>query len=327
MKLRILGAAEIRRLLPMDRCIEAARDAMVLTSQGQALQPIRTKMDAPSGKGLLSMMPGAISNPGRLGIKIVTVFPGNFGTGIGSHQGAILLFDPDNGSLRAILDGREVTAIRTGASSAVATDVLANPGAATLGVYGYGEQAHTHIEAIRLVRPIERVLIWGRDAGRAEAFAREQAEHTGLIFETRADPAALAAECEIVCTTTAAKEPFFEGGWLRPRLHLNVVGSSIPTTAEVDVATITGARVYADFRDSALALGGDIRRAIEAGTPAERFLVGEVGEVILGKAEGRRRADDITLFKSLGMVSEDLTSAWAAYQAAEAEDVGAVVDF
>ena len=327
MKLRILGAAEVRRLLPMDRCIAAARDAMLLTSQGRAVQPIRTKMDAPNGRGLLSMMPGAITDPGRLGIKIVTVFPGNFGTGIGSHQGAILLFDADNGSLLAILDGREVTAIRTGAASAVATDVLANPGGCTLGVYGYGEQAATHIEALRQVRSFDRVLIWGRDPARAEAFAREQAGHSGLAVETRANPADLAAECEVLCTTSAAAVPFFQGAWLRPGQHLNVVGSSIPTTAEVDVATITGSRVYADFRDSALALGGDIRRAIESGIPADQLLVGEIGEVILGKDEGRRSAEDITLFKSLGMISEDLTAAWLAYQAAEAEDIGAVVDF
>ena len=327
MKLRILGAADVRRTLPMDRCIEAARDAMVLTSSGQALQPIRTKMDAPSGKGLLSMMPGAIGEPGRLGIKIVTVFPGNFGTGIGSHQGAILLFDPDNGSPLAILDGREVTAIRTGAASAVATDVLANPDVKTLGIYGYGEQAETHLAALNLVRKFERVLVWGRDPARAEAFARHQAEHTGLDIDTCAEAEMLAAECDVICTTTAAAQPFFEGAWLRPGHPLNVVGSSFPTTAEVDVETITGARVYADFRDSLLALGGDVRRAVEAGTPADQFLVGEVGEVILGRAEGRRGPDDITLFKSLGMVSEDLTSAWLAYQAAEAEGVGSVVDF
>lgn len=327
MKLRILGTAEVRRLLSMDRCIAAAREAMTLTSAGQAVQPIRTKMDAPGGRGLLSMMPGAVAEPARLGIKVITVFPGNFGTGVGSHQGAILLFDPENGSPLAVLDGREVTAIRTGAASAVATDVLANPGASVLGVYGYGEQAHTHIEALRRVRPVERVLVWGRDAARAEAFAREQAEHTGLVVETRADPAALPAECELICTTTAAAEPYFRGEWLRPGLHLNVVGSSVPTTAEIDVATLTGARVYADFKDSALALGGDIRRALAAGVEADRFLVGEVGEVILGKAEGRRGPADVTLFKSLGMASEDLTAAWAAYEAALAEDVGAVVDF
>ncbi|MDR3511669.1 MAG: ornithine cyclodeaminase family protein [Caulobacteraceae bacterium] len=327
MKLRILSAADVRRLLPMDRCIAAARDAMTLTSAGEATQPIRSKMDVPGGRGILGMMPGAIAEPARLGIKVLSVFPGNFGTGVGTHQGAILLFDPQNGALLAVVDGREVTAIRTGAASAVATDVLANPDARTLGVFGYGEQAETHIEAVRRVRPIERVLVWGRHPARAEAFAREQAAHTGLRIETRSDPAALPAECEVICTTTAAPEPYFRGGWLRAGLHLNVVGSSVPTTAEVDVETITGARVYADFKDSALALGGDIRRAIAAGHTAEQFLVGEVGEVILGRVEGRRSAQDITLFKSLGMVSEDLTAAFAAYEAAEAEDAGAVVDF
>lgn len=327
MGLRIVNAAQVRRLLPMDRCITAAREAMVLTSSGQAVQPIRTKMDAPNGRGLLGMMPGALKQPGRLGIKIVTVFPGNFGAGLSSHQGAMLLFDPDNGTPLAMLDAGAVTAIRTGAASGVATDVLANPGAATLGVYGYGEQAETHIEALHCVRPIERVLVWGRDAAKAAAFAERMSHETGLEVEARADAGALAAECELICTTTAAAEPFFKGEWLRPGLHLNVVGSSVPTTAEIDVATLTGSRVWADFRDSALALGGDIRRAIAAGVEADSFLVGEVGEVILGKVDGRRGPGDITLFKSLGMVSEDLTAAWAVYEAAEAENAGVVVDF
>jgi ornithine cyclodeaminase len=327
MSLRILNAAQVRRLMPMDACIAAARQAMALTSDGQAVQPIRTKMDVPGGKGLLGMMPGAIAEPARLGIKVVSVFPGNFGTALASHQGAMLLFDPENGTPLAMLDAGAVTAIRTGAASGVATDVLANPDAHSLGVYGYGEQAESHIEAVRRVRPVRTVRVWGRDPARAEAFAARMAHETGLSVEARADPAALAAECELICTTTAAAEPFFKGAWLRPGQHLNVVGSSVPTTAEVDVATILGARVFADFKDSALALGGDIRRAIAAGIPADRFLAGEVGEVILGRLDGRTGADDITLFKSLGMVSEDLTAAWAAYQAAEAEGVGAVVDF
>jgi ornithine cyclodeaminase/alanine dehydrogenase-like protein (mu-crystallin family) len=327
MTLRILSAADVRRLLPMARCIEAARQAMTLTSSGGALQPIRTKMDVPNGKGLLSMMPGALTDPGRLGIKVITVFPANFGTGVGSHQGAILLFDPDNGSLLAVIDGREVTAIRTGAASAVATDVLANPDAHTLGVFGYGEQAATHIEALRLVRSIERVLVWGRDATRAATFAAEQAAQSGLAVEVAAGPSDVAARADILCATTAAAEPYFRGEWLRPGQHFNVVGSSIPTTAEVDVATIASARVFTDFKDSALALGGDLQRAGAAGVDLSAAIAGEVGEVILGRARGRRGPDDITLFKSLGMVSEDLTAAWAVYEAAQVDGAGTTAPF
>ncbi len=327
MKLRILSAADVRRLLPLARCIPAAREAMVLTSGGKAVQPIRTKIDAPNAKGLLSMMPGALADPPRLGIKVISVFPGNFGTGVASHQGVVLLFDPQDGRPLAMVDGRQVTAIRTGAASAVATDVLAGADVRTLGICGYGEQAAAHIEALTQVRRFDKILIWGRDADKADAFARAQAAQTGLAVETRSAPGDLARDAEVICTTTAATEPYFRGAWLRPGMHLNVVGSSIPTTAEVDVATINGARVYADFRDSALALGGDIRRAIEAGAEVESVLTGEVGGVILGNVEGRRGPDDITLFKSLGMVSEDLTAAWAAFEAAQVEDAGTLVDF
>lgn len=319
---RIIGAGLVRQLLPYDECIPLMRRAFLAEAEGRALQPIRQAMPMPNGKGLLSMMPGVTSDPDWLGIKVMTVFPGNFGTELGSHQGPILLFDPDNGRLLAMIDGREVTAIRTAAASAAATDALANPDAASLGVFGYGEQAHTHVAAIRAVRPIREVLVWGRDLGRARAFAASLGEGVRAVATPEE-----AAGADILCLTTAAREPYFEGRWLRPGQHVNVVGSSIPTTSEIDHVTLARARVFVDFRDSAMALGGDLRRALEAGAITPEHVLGSVGAVIAGTCTGRERTSDITLFKSLGMVAEDLVACDHILRAAEAQGAGTVASF
>jgi ornithine cyclodeaminase/alanine dehydrogenase-like protein (mu-crystallin family) len=327
MVIRLLNADAVRTLLPMDRCIDLMRQAMTLVAtEGGTLQPIRQALWRPDRRGLMSMMPGYVADPEALGIKVITVFPGNFGTGLGSHQGLVLLFDPENGSPKAILDGREITAIRTAASTAAATDVLAPATVRTLGIFGYGEQAHTHLEALPHVRKFERALVWGRDLEKARAFADAESARHDFPVEAVATPAEAAA-ADVLCTTTAASEPFFEARWLRPGHHVNVVGSSIPTTSEIDVATVARSRLYVDFKESALALAGDFRRAKEAGAVTDEHIVGSIGDVLSGKATGRASDQDITLFKSLGMVSEDLVSADYIFREAERGKVGQLVEW
>lgn len=324
--IRLLNAEAVRQLLPMSTCVDLMRDAFCLACEDGTIQPIRQALRQPDGRGLMSMMPGYTSRPAWLGIKVVSVFPGNFGTEYGSHQGMILLFETRNGRPVAIIDGREVTAIRTAAASAAATDVLAPADATTLGLLGYGEQAHTHLEAIRLVRPIRRVYVWGRNSERAAQFAREAERAFGLevVPTERAETAATA---DIVCTTTAASDPVLAGAWLQPGQHLNVVGSSIPTTSEVDAAALVRSRLFVDYLPSAIELGGDIRRAIADGAITAEDIVGSIGDVLLGTVEGRRNSDDITLFKSLGMVAEDLVSADHILREAEARNVGSLVQW
>ncbi len=320
--IRIIDAATVRALLPMPRCIELMRDAFRAEAEGRAVQPIRTAMPLPEGGGLLGIMPGLVSRPDWIGIKVMTVFPGNFGTALGSHQGPVLLFDRTNGRPVAMLDGREITAIRTAAASAAATDALARPDAETLGVFGYGEQAHSHVEAIRAVRPIRSVLVWGRDPERARRFAQEVGEAARAVAEPNE-----AAGADILCLTTAAREPYFEGTWLRPGQHVNIVGSSIPTTSEVDHATLARARVYVDYEPSARALGGDLRRALEVGAIGEDHVVGSVGQVLTAAVPGRRSLDEITAFKSLGMIAEDLIAADHVLREAGAAGAGVVAPF
>jgi ornithine cyclodeaminase/alanine dehydrogenase-like protein (mu-crystallin family) len=327
MKVRMLNAETVQRLLPMARCIELMREAMLLVARKQTLQPIRSSLWAPDGKGLLSFMPGYTADPRWLGIKVVSVFPDNFGSDRGSHQGAVLLFEPEHGSLVAIADGREITAIRTAAATAVATDVLARPNAATLAILGYGEQARVHVQSLAHVRPIRRVLVWGRNLTSAEQFCQWAAARVEAPVEAVAEARRAVAEADIICTTTAAPEPILEGKWLRPGQHLNVVGSSIPTTAEIDTEAVARCRVFVDFRESALQLAGELRRAIQAGAVTENHILGNVGEILAGQIGGRTSDSDLTMFKSLGMVCEDLVAADFILRESERLGVGSFVEW
>jgi ornithine cyclodeaminase len=325
-KLRLVGSHAVVELLPMDRCIELMRQAFSQVSAGQTAQPIRQAVWASDRAGMMGWMPGYTDNPRRLGLKAITIFPGAVAKGIKSHQGMVLLFEADTGQPLAVLDAAEITGIRTAAATAAATDALARPDAKTLSIFGLGEQATTHLKALTLVRNFERIQIWGRDAAKAQVFVRDHAAQTGVTLEAVASPEA-AAGADVLCLVTGAAEPFFHGAWLKPGQHINLVGSSIPTTSEVDHETVTRSRVFVDYRDSALALAGELRRAIDAGLITPDHIAGEVGDVLLNKVPGRRSAEDITLFKSLGMAAEDVLAADFIYAEAERRGVGTVVDW
>lgn len=320
--IRLLNAAAVRRLLPMTDCIALMTEAFRAEAEGRTAQPIRAVVRADHGRGTLAWMPGAITGPDWLGIKVLTIFPGNFGTQLASHQGLMLLFDHADGRPVAIIDAREITAIRTAAATAAATDVLARRDARTLAIFGYGEQAATHLEAIRHIRAIDEVLVWGRDLAKARAFAERFGPGVRAV-----DTPEQAAAADILCLTTAAAEPYLQGTWLRGGQHLNAVGSSVATTSEVDPGTVARARVYVDFAESANLLAGDLKQAREAGLIGEDHVIGSVGDVIAGRVAGRASADEITYFKSLGMVAEDLVAADHILRCAERDGAGSLIDW
>ena len=181
MKLRVIDQECVRALLPMERCIELMGQAFRAEAEGRAVQPLRQVLPLPDGRGALGMMPGILAAPALLGIKVVSVFPGNFGTEFGSHQGPVLLFDTTNGRLLAMIDARAITAIRTAAASAAATDALARSDASSLGLFGYGEQAREHADAISRVRSIRSIVVWGRDSEKARTFAQALGAHARAV--------------------------------------------------------------------------------------------------------------------------------------------------
>jgi ornithine cyclodeaminase/alanine dehydrogenase-like protein (mu-crystallin family) len=322
--IRLLNASDVFELLSIEKSIELARDAMTLVGERRTVQPLRQVTPQPTREGVLGVMPGYIADPEWLGVKVVSVFPGNSRSALGAHQGMVILFDADKGIPRAIIDARAVTALRTAAASAVATDVLARTDADTLGMVGYGEQAEAHLRALRHVRRFSRIMIWGRDLERARKMARQFSAELSVPIEV-VERAELAAAADVLCTTTSASEPIVYGRWLKSGQHLNVVGSSVPSTSEVDVEVVVRSRVFVDFMDSALALGGEIRNALASGRINRAHILGSIGDVLIGTVVGRTADSDVTLFKSLGMISLDLVTCAFLIKQAEAHNRGQII--
>jgi ornithine cyclodeaminase/alanine dehydrogenase-like protein (mu-crystallin family) len=298
----VVSAEEVARLLSYEECIPLMRDAMIALSQGRTHQLLRAILDLPEGRAFGSM-PGAMLDDGVFGAKLVSVYPDNFAHGGPSHQGVVALFDAATGAPTAVLDAGEITAIRTAAASAAATDALARPGTAHLAILGYGEQARRHVEAIRCVREIGRLTIWGRDPAKAKAFA---AQHGG---EACASVAEAVARADIVCAVTAAPEPILLSVFVPDGAHINAVGSSRAGPVEIDNALVARARFFADHEAGVRAQGAEYLNALAAGAVGEDHLLGEIGEVFAGTLAGRTGEADVTIYKSLGSIVQDLASA------------------
>jgi ornithine cyclodeaminase len=320
--MRILTASDVARLLPYSACIGAMRDAMRQTSERAVVLPLRQFMNVPGTAGKLGLMPGYLSRPAAFGVKIVSKFPRPPGSSHGSHVGAVLLFDAQEGLPLALLDGGMLTAIRTASTTAMATDALARPDADSLLLVGCGEEAEHHLAALREVRAFDTIRAWGRDPGRTGAFATRMSARHGRHVEAVADLAAAVAGADVICTVTSATTPILRGEWLAPGQHVNLVGSAIATTAEADAEVVRRSRFYVDYREAAMAAAGELLGAIRDGVVGADHVRGEIGEVLLGRAPGREHASDITLYKSLGVTSQDLAAARLVYEAAVERGVG-----
>jgi ornithine cyclodeaminase len=310
----VVSREDVARHLDYPTCIALVRAAMIALSKGETRQMLRSILDLESGD-MFGLMPGAMR--GTVGAKLITVYPRNFALGIASHQGAILLFDRESGAPAALIEAGEVTAIRTAAASAAATDVMARADARTLAILGYGEQAWRHALAIAHVRPIEHVQIWGRNPAMAEAFAARVASRLAIPATAAASVEAAVAGADIICTTTAASEPILFADQVADGTHLNVVGSSRAGPAEIDNALVARARFIADHREGILAQGAEFLRARAAGLVDDDHVVGEIGEVFSGAKPGRETAAQVTIYKSIGSVVQDLACAeWLCHSGA-----------
>jgi len=306
----VVSREEVARHLGYEACIALMRKAMTALSQGRTRQLLRQIIDLDGGRAF-GTMPGAMDGS-AFGAKLISVFPG--AEGAPSHQGVIALFDPDSGAPVAIVDASEVTGIRTAAASAAATDALARKDAASLAVLGTGEQALRHIEAIRHVRAVDEVRIWGRSADKAEALAKR----TGGRAMASAREAVRGAD--IVCTTTAAAEPILLGRWVEEGTHLNLVGSSRAGPVEVDTELVARTRFFADHKEGVLRQGAEFLVAKAEGAVGDDHVLGEIGEVFAGTLAGRTSASEVTAYKSLGSIVQDLAAGW--YLVGEAERLG-----
>ncbi len=322
----VLSPTEVRRLLPMEACMDLVADAFKCLSRGDATNPLRRGMLLPDKQGILGMMPGYLGSPEALGLKVVAVFPGNHGTEYDAHQGVVILFDPKIGIPLAIVDASEITAIRTAAATGVATSVLARRDAGTLALLGSGVQARTHLEAMLIARKIERVRVYSPTKQNRQAFADRESKRFDVVVEP-ADSAEEAVDgADIICTTTSSRDPVLMGDWIAPGVHVNAVGSSVPHARELDTAAVVKSRLFVDRRESTINEAGDFLFPKDEGAIGENHILGEIGDILLDKIKGRRSPDEITLFKSLGLAVEDLVATDYVSRQAVEEGVGTSVE-
>ena len=326
MPVRILNQAQVTELLPMEECIGVMDGVLRTLAAGEAQQPLRASIFMPGGEGLFCWMPAQLSRPAALGLKIISIFAGNEGTPLDSHQGVVFLVDPATGAPRAIMDASSITGIRTAAVSAVATRALAREDASDLAILGSGVQARSHLEAMGLVRTLTRVRVWSPNTGRVAAFGHWARERLGVEVEPAGSAREAVVGADIICTTTSSSTPVLLGEWIASGAHINAVGSSIPTARELDTAAVARSRLFVDRRESAANEAGDFLIPLREGGIQESHLLGELGDVLLGRLTGRTGAEDVTLFKSLGLAVEDLALAHHVLGKAEARNIGVVAE-
>jgi ornithine cyclodeaminase len=310
--MRFIDREEVAKRLTYEMCIPIVRAAMIRFSRGETKQLLRSIVFLSEGR-LFGVMPGAMGAQAPFGAKLISVFAENFALGKPSHQGLVILFDPETGAPVCVVDAGEITAIRTAAASAVATDALARQDARRLVILGYGEQAATHARAIGKVRKLETIVVWGRSSERAHAWAERMQAELAVAVSTAPTVEEAVAGADIVCTVTSSSEPILKGEWVRPGTHLNLVGSSHAGPVEVDSELVVRSRFIADSREGVLNQGAEFLRAKQAGFIGDEHIVAEIGQVLAGTVKGRRSREEITVYKSLGHVVQDLASAWALY--------------
>ncbi|MGA9531873.1 MAG: hypothetical protein WBR18_04075 [Anaerolineales bacterium] len=328
MQLRVLDAAALRQALPMPVAIGAMKDAYEQLSSGQAMVPLRGRLPVDSADGVTLFMPALLTHSREMAIKIVSVFPQNSKFDLPTIHALVVALDPKTGQPTALLEGATLTAIRTGAGSGVATDLLARPDSTTAAVFGSGVQARTQLEAICTVRPIERVRVYSPHHEHAQDFA-EQMAATGpipAVVNVADSPEAAVANADIICAATTSTSPVFPGSALPPGAHINGVGSFRPDMEEIDLVTLRRSTVFVDSREAVLEEAGDLIGPIQRGEYDESEIYAEIGEVVAGTAAGRTNDSQITFFKSVGVAVQDAVAAGRAVARAESLGLGQMIE-
>jgi ornithine cyclodeaminase/alanine dehydrogenase-like protein (mu-crystallin family) len=327
----ILNAEDVRRALPMDQAIQATKNAYASLSNGTAVVPLRTRLSIPGSDALSLFMPAYINSQdgNALAIKVVSLFPTNPGRGLAYIQAAVLVLDPETGLAIALLEGSSLTAIRTGAASGAAIDLLSRPESTVVAIFGAGTQGRTQLEAACTARKIKTAYIVDRNLEKAMSFAEEMKRKDNITKDIRVTLTAKAAmeNADILCTATTSREPVFDDHDVKAGTHISAVGSYTPEMQEVPAETLLRAKIYVDSRSASLEEAGDLIQPIRKGLFNESHICGELGEVILGKTPGRQSAEEITYFKSVGIAVQDAIAAQVALTNARKMNIGTKVDF
>jgi ornithine cyclodeaminase len=323
-KILVLAGHHVRELLPYAECAGLMRQALAELARGQIQQPLRTVVRPRDAAGFMGLMP-AYSPGAGYGLKAICITPGNPAIGKDAHQGGVLLFDVRTGEPLALVNASAVTEIRTAAVSAVATGLLARPGAAELAIIGTGVQGQAHAHAIAATRPLAGIRLAGRDPARAREVAAGLAGQLGVPVSAHDEVPAAVAGAGIVVTATTSPQPVLRREWLSPGAHVNAVGACVPSARELDSATMAEAAIFADSRESVSHEAGDYLLAERDGVVNP--VRAELGELLTGTAPGRAGDDELTVFESLGLAAEDLAAASYLYEKATRLGAGTAADF
>lgn len=326
MRIRILSADDVRRALPMREAVEAMKRAFAQLSTGQAEVPLRVPLHVPRHNGLTLFMPAYLAADDQMAVKIVSVFNDNPARGLPLIHALVVVVDAETGRPAAVMEGGTLTALRTGAASGAATDLLARPDAATAAIFGAGVQGRTQLEAVCAVRPIREAWVYDMRPEQARRYAEEMSARLGIPVHVAATPAEAVRPADIICTATTSTTPVFNDADVRPGTHINAIGAYTPEMREIPTETVLRARVVIDHRTASLAEAGDLLIPIREGRMSEEHIWAELGEIVAGRKPGRISPDEVTLFKSVGVAVQDVAAAAAVLAAAERENLGVEAD-
>ncbi|HRQ38726.1 MAG TPA: ornithine cyclodeaminase family protein [Chloroflexota bacterium] len=328
MNLRVLSATDVKKALPMAAAIAGMKSAYAQLSAGLAIAPLRAHLDITPHQGTTLVMPAYLPQDGALAVKVVSVFPQNARRGERVINGLVLVIDAETGRPSALLEGSALTAIRTGAGSGAATDLLARREAHIVAILGSGVQARTQLEAVCTVRAISEVRVYSPDQAQAAAFAAEMAGVGPIPAHVRvvADAATAVHDADIICAATTSATPVFDGRDLKPGTHINAIGSYQPTVQEIDAITVQRALLVVDSREGVLAETGDLLIPIQQGLITAGHIHAELGEIVAGIKDGRTHPQQITLFKSVGTAVQDAIAGRIALENAAQMGLGTLLD-
>ena len=306
--MRIVEAAEARERLTPQVCIDLMKEAFIALESGRADQPLRSIVKLPDGEAF-GFMPAYLGPEDCFGAKVITAFHKNAGTAYPSHMGYVMLFESLHGSFVGMADASVITEVRTGAVSAVATDLLARKNARSLAIIGAGAQGRSHLAAIRCVRDIEEVRVFDLNPQSAQRYASEMQQKHGIPVRVAESAEDCVRDADVICTLTPSKSPFLKREWVKPGAHINAVGAFSPVTREVTGELVAASRLYSDYTPSMKKECGEYLIPLQEGLIGEGHIVGSIGEVLLGRAPARGSDDEITLFDALGLAVEDVMCA------------------
>ncbi|HUG34787.1 MAG TPA: hypothetical protein VMJ90_08455 [Anaerolineales bacterium] len=327
----ILNAHDVRQALPMKDAIAAMKEAYTSLSTGTADVPLRTRLQIPSRDAISLFMPAYMKADASeaLAVKVVSLYPSNPPRGLAYIQAAVMVFDPETGRAIALLEGSTLTAIRTGAGSGAAIDLLAREDSKVVAIFGAGPQGKTQLQAACTARNIETVFIYNPTGSKAEAFVKELAGQGNIPSDIRVavTPKEAIENADIICTATGSTKPVFEDKDVKPGTHISAIGAYTPEMQELPIETVARSRIVVDSRATVMDEAGDIVKAMKAGLITESSIHAELGEIVLGKKPGRQSDDEITFFKSVGNAVQDAVAAQVALKNAHAMKLGIEVEF